>query len=176
MSRPSWQNSLTQKLQSLSQPERTPRVAIVGIGHELRGDDAAGVMAARALLAQQVVNHDSPLHVINAGSAPENVTGDLRHFAPDLVLFVDAAQMNKLPGTVRWLDWRETAGLSASTHTLPLHVIAEYLVNEIGCDVALIGIQPYDNAFGMPLSSDVRHAVREVVQGIQAALMQLTPA
>ncbi len=65
---------------------------------------------------------------------------------------IDAAQMNESPGTIRAIEWQDTIGLSASTHTLPLNVIAQYLVTDLGCDVVVIGIQPQDNAFDAPLS------------------------
>ena len=163
---------LALKLQnlSLSRLDRCVRVAVVGIGNELNGDDAAGVTVARKLKALIGPAQDLPLRVIDAWTALENVTEMLRSFAPDLVLLIDAAQMRKLPGTIRWLDWRDTIGLSTSTPTLPPYVIAESLVDEIRCEVDVIGIQPYDNSFGMPLSSDVRRAVNEVVSDLQAIL------
>lgn len=176
MSKLSWSDSLNQKLTNLSKPDQAAlRVAIVGIGHELRGDDAAGVNVARAL--QSTVGAirpgtarqgELPLLVIDAGAAPENTTGQLRRFDPDLVLLIDAAQLDETPGAIRWLDWQETSGLSASTHTLPPHVLAEYLVNELGCEVALIGIQPQGNEFDAPLSPPVQLAVEEIVQTLKA--------
>lgn len=131
------------------------RVAVVGIGHELRGDDAAGVAVARKL---QPVAHERLL-VVEGGHAPENQTGLLRRFSPDLVLLVDAAQMNEAPGTVRWLAWEESVGLSASTHTLPPYMLAQYLVHELGCEVVLVGIQPGQTALEHPLSAAVGAAV-----------------
>lgn len=168
MSKPCWKDSARQKLQSLSKPDRPPRVAIMGIGSEVRGDDAAGVMVARELAAHK----DAPptVCIVEAGAAPENFTGRLRRFDPDLVLLIDAAQMNEPIGAVRWIDWRDTSGLSASTHTLPLHVLAEFLVNELDCEVALIGIQPRDTAIAVSLSPDVQRAVDEVARALQAML------
>jgi hydrogenase 3 maturation protease len=142
---------------------------VVGIGHELRGDDAAGIAVARAL-RPRVAAHEQVL-VIDAGPAPENFTGPLRRFDPDLVLLVDAAQMNETAGTVRWLACRETAGLSASTHTLPPYVLAGYLTAELGCEVALLGIQPGNACLvGAPLSTAVRKAVSAVAQALAEAL------
>lgn len=166
---------LNQTLRRLKQqPDRPPRVAIVGIGHELRGDDAAGGVVARTLQRNHTVNsaasgHDNLL-VIDAGPVPENCTGPLRRFGPDLVLLVDAAQMDEAPGAVRWLAWQETEGLSASTHTLPPYVLASYLTGELSCDVALIGIQPADTSFGGPLTPPVEQAVAAVVQTLAEAL------
>jgi len=166
MSKPSWKTKLNQKTASLRQSDA--RVAVIGIGNELNGDDAAGVMVARGLLALPV--RADRLRVIDAGSAPENTTGLLREFRPALVLLVDAAQMDEAPGTVRWLDWQETTGLSASTHTLPPHMLALYLTTELGCDVAILGIQPFGNLFDTPLSPVVQRTVSEIVQELHTAL------
>ncbi|HEX6383528.1 MAG TPA: hydrogenase 3 maturation endopeptidase HyCI [Anaerolineae bacterium] len=161
ISKKHWTEWLAQSLTRL-QPDERPRLAVVGIGHVLRGDDAAGVAVARAL---QPYAHEHLL-VVDAGHAPENHTGPLRRFAPDLVLLVDTAQMNEPPGMVRWLPWQETSGVSASTHTMPPYVIARYLTAELGCEVALIGIQPADTTLGAPLSPAVQQTVYAVAQAL----------
>jgi hydrogenase 3 maturation protease len=164
--------------------DRPLRIAVVGIGHELRGDDAAGIAVACALQAwtadggpqtaeRSVCRPPSAvcrLLVINAGPAPENHTGPLRRFKPDLVLLVDAAQIGEAPGTVRYLAWQATTGLSASTHTLPPYVFANYLTASLGCEVALLGIQPADTSIGAPFSPAVRQAVEVVAQVLADAL------
>src|SRR5512147_1394215 len=119
---------------------RPARVAILGIGNELSGDDGAGVRVVRELAARLPATPGVLL--IDGGVAPENFTGPLRRFQPDLVLEIDAALLDEPPGTTRAIDWREADGLSASTHTLPPSVLASYLVSELKCDVRLIGIQP----------------------------------
>ncbi len=150
------------------------RVAILGIGHELRGDDAAGAMVARALQERAGTEGwvDGSLHVwvVDAGSAPENYAGAVRRFRPDLVLLIDTAEMDEAPGTIRWLAWQDTSGLSASTHTLPPSIFAQYLIRECGCQVALIGIQPFDLSLGAPLSPAVQAAVDELVQALSRSL------
>jgi hydrogenase 3 maturation protease len=157
-----WPEALEQTLERLSRADRPARVAIVGIGHELCGDDAAGVVAARAL--RRLVSAHDWLLVIDAGPAPENSTGPLRRFAPDLVLLIDAAQMGAPPGAVQWVDWRSASGLSASTHTLPCATLGRYLVAQLGCEVALLGIQPAGTCIGARLSGMVRRAVQTLVQ------------
>jgi hydrogenase 3 maturation protease len=164
MSKPPWHTSLSQKLKPNAKHGSTPRVAVVGIGHELRGDDAAGLAVARAL--QGALGQDKDWLVIDAGSAPENQTGALRRFGPDVVLFIDAAQMDKAPGVIQWLSWEETEGISASTHTLPLSVLARYLIGELGCEVALLCIQPADDAIGVALSPSVTKAVDSIVSAL----------
>jgi hydrogenase 3 maturation protease len=162
-----WKKALrTARQQAEDRLGRPLRLAVLGLGQELRGDDAAGLEAARGLLSRVPesgeINPGQRLLVAAAGPGPENFTGLLRRFRPDLVLLIDAAQMEAVPGEVRWLDPAETSGLSASTHTFPLHVLAEYLAAELGCQTALIGIQPEQNELGAPLSTPVRAAVQEI--------------
>ncbi|HTX89738.1 MAG TPA: hydrogenase 3 maturation endopeptidase HyCI [Anaerolineales bacterium] len=162
MSDGTWQASLTASLQSLKKPERPLRMAVLGIGHELCGDDAVGVRLAGQLKTLAAGNAD--LLAVEAGPAPENFTGTLRRFGPDLVLLVDAALMDADPGSVRWLDWRGTDGMSASTHTLPLHLLAAYLTDDLGCQVQLLGIQPAQTFADAPLTPKVREAAEQVAR------------
>jgi hydrogenase 3 maturation protease len=166
MSNISWLASLNQTLTALEENHQPRRVAVVGIGHELRGDDAAGVITARAL--KQLAGNQSNLLMIEAGIAPENYTSTLRQFAPDLVLLIDAAEMDALPGTVCWLSPEAAAGLSASTHSLPLGMFAQYVHAELDCDVVVIGIQPVQLEIGQALSPVVRQAVGSLVEGLRA--------
>jgi hydrogenase 3 maturation protease len=158
-----WQASLAR----LIAPElgERRRVAVVGVGNELNGDDAAGVEVARALIPP-LQGRDDVL-VIEGGPAPENVSGALRRFAPDAVLLIDAADLGEPPGKTRWIDFDAITGLSASTHTLPLSLLARYLSAELGCEVALLGIQPGDLSFGAPLSAPVRAAVEAIITAIR---------
>jgi hydrogenase 3 maturation protease len=103
---------------------------------------------------------------MDGGHAPENATGQLRRFEPEIVLLVDAADMGEHPGTVRLIDLDEIEGMSASTHSLPLSMLANYLVLELGCTVNLLGIQPKSNEVGELISPEVAGAVREVVDTI----------
>jgi hydrogenase 3 maturation protease len=82
------------------------------------------------------------------------------------VLLIDAAQMNETPGAIKWLAWQDTQGLSASTHTLPLYMLAQYLTAELNCEVALIGIQPGDTILDTSLSPAVQQAVEVVTRAL----------
>jgi hydrogenase 3 maturation protease len=164
MSSQPWQASLQASLNPPNPPERPVRLAVLGIGHELCGDDAVGVRLAGIL--RPLTAGNERLLVIEAGPAPENFTGPLRRFRPDLVLLVDAAQMNTVPGTIGWLDLESTSGISASSHTLPLHILVSYLVAELGCGVALIGIQPEQTFADAPLTPSVQAAAQSVVQAL----------
>ena len=167
MSPNSWQTSLRQLLNK--QPAK-PRIAIVGIGNVFRSDDAAGVLVAHKLTESRFLSNLDTVLIIDAGHAPENRTADLRRFAPEVILLIDAADMEEMPGSIRWIEMDEIEGMSASTHTLPLSMLAKYLTLELNCKIALLGIQPESNEVGEIMSAEVQKAVNIVVQGLIAAL------
>lgn len=168
MAQEPWQVKLQSILKPATGEAPLNKVAIVGIGNSLQGDDAAGVEIAHDL--NLLVDDCEHVIIVNAGSAPENLTGVLRRFDPDWVLLIDAADMGEEPGTLRWVDWSETNGISASSHTLPLSVLSRYLVEELKCEVVLLGIQPHTLSFGGPLSGPVQHAVDQLVSEIYGLL------
>lgn len=148
-----------------------PRACLVGIGSDLRGDDSAGLMVARALLNDERFASAPHLLIMDGGPAPENHTGKIRAFQPELVLFIDAAQMDELPGTIQRIPLDAIDGMSASSHSLPLSMLAHYLTSEIGCQVIVLGIQPQQNEINTELSPPVCAAVDEILAGISEMLL-----
>ena len=167
MSLNSWKASL-QNL--LNQQTAESRIAIVGIGNTLRSDDAAGILVARALTTSRLLPDPKPVLVIDAGHAPENCTAELRRYAPDVVLLVDAVEMGEQPGHIRWVEMDEIEGMSASTHSLPLSMLASFLNWELKCEVTLLGIQLKSNDVGETVNLDVVRAVNEIVNEITEAI------
>ena len=163
MSHNSWKASLHQLL---NQQTAESRIAIVGIGNTLRSDDAAGILIARTLKKTRAFPEPKPILIMDAGHAPENATGELRSFAPDTVLLIDAVDMGEAPGTIRWVEMDEIEGMSASTHSLPLSMLASYLNWELKCDVNLLGIQLKTNDVGEIVSPEVLRAVDSVTRDV----------
>jgi hydrogenase maturation protease HycI len=139
---------------------------VVGVGSRLRSDDAAGLEIAEKLGALSLPG----VYAVMGHTAPENVTGEIRTFAPSHVLFVDAADFGAAPGSVRIFESADIGGMTSSTHTLPLHVIADYLTQELGCRVVFLGLQPKSLAFGDAISNEVAAAIEETVGAIAEAL------
>jgi hydrogenase 3 maturation protease len=153
---------------------RPARVAILGVGNDMNGDDGAGVWVVRALAARMPATANAL--VVDGGTAPESFTGPIRRFRPELVVEVDAAHLNRPAGTLEWVDWRDADGMSASTHTLPPSVLAHFLSADIGCRVALIGIQPATLEMGRGLSPAVAAAVERLADQLSAWLSVPKPA
>jgi hydrogenase 3 maturation protease len=157
--KPSWKVALTQALN----PTDPGRIAILGIGNELNGDDALGVLLARKLSTRLLPAVAPTFLILEAGSAPENLTFALRRFAPRHTLLIDAAQMDEAPGAIRYFSPQEITGIGAFSHALPLSALAAYLTAELGCTVGALGVQPAHNDFDTPLSPPVRAAMYRIL-------------
>ena len=168
MSRPSWRASLKRVLTPHTGNEAGLRVAILGLGSQEWGDDAAGMLAARRL--KRRLSQRENVQVLEAGTMPENFTGMLRKFSPQLILMIDAVRLGTGPGSIRWIEWHDLDGISAFTHGLPLSVAAGYLRSELGCEVGLIGIEGASFNFGEPATLSVRRAVDRVVRALSSLL------
>ncbi|HQN05393.1 MAG TPA: hydrogenase maturation protease, partial [Anaerolineaceae bacterium] len=86
----SWTKKLTRIIQAGTRKtaDTRCRVVILGVGNELRGDDAAGVLAVRKLLKKKEKLDD--VLIIEGAQAPENFTSVIRRFNPHLILIIDA--------------------------------------------------------------------------------------
>lgn len=139
------------------------RLALIGIGQELRGDDGAGVQVIRRLrdLVPESLNR---LLILDAGNAPENILGIIIRHRPDIILFIDAALMDCDAGEIVWLEGEEADGYGGSTHTLPLGTLARYITSEIPAAVFVLAIQPEHLNFSETLSPKVEQAVDATVE------------
>ena len=135
------------------------RVAIVGVGSEMKGDDAAGIEVVRRLRGKL----KSPkVLLIEGGVAPENFTGQIRRFKPTHMLLIDATDFGSKPGDVVLAEPEAIVGQSISTHTLPLSILAGYLREQTGAKIMLLGIQPARARMGAQMSTPMRDAVERV--------------
>jgi hydrogenase 3 maturation protease len=171
-SRNSWKEQLSASL------KKSRKTAFVGVGQELRGDDAAGILAVRALeqalAPRRKTSGPDPkeaaripaLFFFEAGPLPEASAGPLRRFGPEMVIFLDAADMGEKPGAARWIEPDEIGGFSGSTHTFPMSGYAQYLASELGCRVAVLGIQPKQMEFDSPVSEEIRRTIEGIASMI----------
>jgi len=110
--------------------------------------------------------------LFEAGPLPEASAGPLRRFAPEWVVFIDAAALDQAPGTIGWIDPQDAASATPGAHAYPLSAFAEYLTAELGCRTAFLGIQPEAMDFDTPVSVAVKRAVDEIVREIEWILSE----
>jgi hydrogenase 3 maturation protease len=160
ISRSSWRVSLQQTATKLNRGTEPPRIAVLGVGNELRGDDAAGVFTVRNL--QQKGLASSQFLLLDTGPSPENFTSPVVKFSPDWIIMIDAARLNYRPGRIACFSMDEVGGVGAFTHGLPLSMIGEYLVETTHCVFSLLGIQLAHSEFGQAPVPEILRAVNRL--------------
>jgi len=141
-------------------------IVVLGVGSELRGDDAAGLLVVDALERDPLER----VHALAGGTSPENRTSEIRRLSPSQLIIVDSADMGLPPGSLRIIDPGEIDKVSPGTHSLPLSLLAGYVSRETGCAVTVIGIQPRSLQLEAGISDEVRAAVQETVDALRERL------
>jgi hydrogenase 3 maturation protease len=148
------------------------RIAVLGVGSELRADDIAGILAAQELdKASEEIGETKAFKVFLGYSAPENLAGEIKKFKPTHLVIIDSAEMGKPPGDIAAFPPEEAGGMSFSTHKLPVKVLAQYLRQSFECKMVIVGIQPKTLDFGKDVSSEVKKAVNEVSRAVKDAII-----
>lgn len=127
------------------------------MGNELYADDGAGVVVVR--IKSERIGEVADILLIEGAQAPENFTGVIRRFNPGTVLIVDAVDDGKTPGEIFWINVEDIDGFSASTHSLPLSMLAKFIQHEIECEIEILGIQVTQLTMGSTMSHPVKNAV-----------------
>jgi len=164
------QNPLTSLKETLSKTIKgSKRLAVLGVGSELRGDDIAGMIVAREIL--NLAKESDSLKVFLGETAPENLTGEIKKYKPTHLLIIDAGDMGKEPGSVALITPEEEIfGATFSTHKLPIKVLVKYLNESFPCKTFVLIIQPKDIGFGKDPSSEVKASSLSLARSILEAV------
>jgi len=129
---------------------------LLGIGNELKGDDALGPFIAKNFTA-------SGWKCVNAGTVPENFLGTVQKEKPELLVLVDAAEMGLPTGSVRRIPPEKAGTAFYSTHSLPLEQFIE-MAGKHAEKVLLIGVQPARTGLDSGMSGEVKNAAEELMR------------
>lgn len=132
----------------------------VGIGNSLRGDDYAG------LYAVELIDTKENISVLHAGDSPEEAYDEALKLKPAKVVFLDAADMGLMAGTLQILYEDTLSERSMSTHKMPLPLISRLIREETGADVLILGIQPACVDFDAGLSAEVMKSCEVIAKMI----------
>lgn len=138
------------------------KVVILGIGNEIKGDDAIGPIIAKRL--STLFDRDNDIVIFDGGTVPENYTGSIRKENPTHIILVDAVDMKKEPGYIRVVEKEEIAGYNISTHAMPVSFLIKYMEATIGAKITLIGIQPKQMELNEGISKEVKKSSDEIVE------------
>jgi len=129
---------------------------LMGIGNILRGDDGIG-----SIIAQNFKDHD--WLSIDCGVIPENFTSIIKKNRPDLVVLIDAVEMDLKSGEFRIISPDKISALHLTTHSMPLSFLIFYL-KEFTQELIFIGIQPeiidYSNSVNPKLLKSSEEIIR----------------
>jgi hydrogenase 3 maturation protease len=154
-----------------SKLKNAQRVAVLGIGSQLRADDAAGLIIATELKKYIKDNKKrNRLKVFLGETAPENLTGQIKKFKPTHLIIIDAVDFHLATGALRVVNIRMEAGASFSTHRVPVGIFRDYLYKSIGCETILIGMQPGSTEFCGCLSREVSESTKSACKEIREVL------
>ncbi len=137
-------------------------LVIIGMGNELRGDDAVGIEVARILKKISKKN----LHVFEGYTMPEAFISPACREKPTHVLIIDAAELKEKPGRWRILQREELNEGLFTTHSIPATEMANQLEQKSNAKVAFIGIQPKSRDVGISLSKECSKAAQEIAKSI----------
>jgi hydrogenase 3 maturation protease len=139
------------------------RIALLGVGSELRGDDIAGILVADLLKEAQ----DADFRVFPAASAPENFTGKIKKFNPTHLIIVDSLDAGKKAGEVMVVEPDKISPTSFCTHQLSIKIMIDYLYQALDCRIILIGIQPKAIKFRQACSLEVKKSAEYISEAIK---------
>jgi hydrogenase 3 maturation protease len=145
------------------------KIAVVGIGNELRQDDFIGSRIVRNL--KKDLTSDKIL-ILDCETVPENYLGVIERFKPSHILVIDAAQIGLDPGKYMLVGFEKVRGEGISTHDLSLEIFAEYIKKVTDAELILLAIQPKSIEFETGLTEDLSKTAEEITDLLLKVLTQ----
>jgi len=147
--------------------ENTRRLAVLGVGSDLRADDGAGIHITGLLSKAFECENFPGLLLCHGGNAPENYTGIIKNFNPDHILVFDAANLGIIPGKIKEIDYLCINGPSFFSHMLPLRLMLDYLAYETGAQVTFFGIQYESLEFDQKMTPAVMRSAGLIAEALE---------
>jgi hydrogenase 3 maturation protease len=141
------------------------RVYVLGLGNTDRADDGAGILVAHALKklfpSFSYSEHDSVEGtVLDISEKDEDAT----------VLFVDAANLNMVPGSIRIIRRDDIKQTEITTHRVAVALMASILENA-GKESAVVCIQPGRIEFRGDMTRPVQRAIVTVTSVLKKLMI-----
>ena len=155
------------------------KIAVIGIGQSLRGDDAAGLDAIRQWQEEYPETASRPEIHVEASELPGLALIDLLKDT-DAAVLVDAVKSSAKPGTIHRLKADDLSAFTPDAHSAHGWGVAETL--QLGCQlypalknlpVRLVGIEAGQVAVGSGLSPTVSQAMPAVCEAIENEVQTL---
>ena len=129
---------------------------LIGIGNVLKGDDGIGCYIAKNFKEKNWLNLD-------CGTAPENFTSVIRKNKPEILVIVDAADMDINEGGLRVVPEEKIENIGISTHNMPLSFLINYL-KDSARKIIFIGVQPKTIRDSDEISEELRKSAEHLME------------
>ncbi|HXY23116.1 MAG TPA: hydrogenase maturation protease [Candidatus Acidoferrum sp.] len=158
-------------------PKTEGNVLVIGIGNELRGDDAAGIVVARRIQERHLPGLQVLEHNGEGASLMEAWTG------AQSVFIVDAVISGSAPGTIHRFDATRqplpSQAFQSSTHAFGLREAVEVAraLNLLPARLVIYGIEGKSFAAGEEISAELAQAATRVSERVleEARATDLAP-
>ncbi len=138
---------------------------LMGIGNTLRGDDGIGPIIAQNFKDREWLS-------IDCGVVPENFTSVIKKNRPNLVVLIDAVEMDLEPGEFRIISPDMISALHLTTHSMPLSFLISYL-KEYTQELIFIGIQPEIIDYSNSINPKVLKSSRKIIKILKSKYFKL---
>jgi hydrogenase 3 maturation protease len=125
----------------------------IGIGNELRGDDATGIALVNKLIESGYRN------AIIVHSNPENYLNKIATMSGNCRVWVDIINWGAEAGEIRILPAEESKQFAISTHNFSPDVLFEFLKSSKKIPDYILGIQPLTLKLGSKISPVVENTI-----------------
>ncbi len=132
---------------------------LVGVGSDLRGDDAFGPLLARRLAA-------AGLPALDAGTSPESHTGPILRSGAEVLILADVGNLQAPAGTLRLLEPESVAAGGSSTHDPSLSLLIRFLSAQRPVTVRILAVAPTRRGLGHPPSPEVAAAIERAAAAL----------
>jgi hydrogenase maturation protease len=153
------------------------RIAVIGIGQSLRGDDGVGLAAVREWQARFKETATRPEVRCEACEVPGLALLDVLCDVESAIL-VDAIQSSHPPGTIHVLREETLATFTSGANSAHGWGVAETLrlraqLNDAPVDIHIIGIEAHRMDLGAGLSDEIQSALPMIGRVIEETVQSL---
>jgi len=131
------------------------KYVLMGIGNELNGDDGVGNTLAREFVERGWL-------AIPCETVPENFVSVIEREKPEVLVMVDAAEMDIEPGDFRVVREERLDSEGFGTHGMPLSHLVSNLGRHAGI-IIFVGIQPGKTRLGDVVSPVVEDGKKRLM-------------
>lgn len=150
------------------------KVAVIGVGNLLLGDEGVGIHTVRRLATACL---PSGVEVIDGGTGGLNLLDYMD--GRDLVVFIDCADAGGPPGTIYRLSLDDLEGSDAETRLFSLHevglaqtlALAKRLLTRLPT-ITIYGVQPARVAWDTNLSPELAQVLPKLVELVKEEIVR----